>query len=51
MWPGGVRVFACFIYEFVLIRRHSRPVPFEYKAVPRFTEAEVLLNGALSLYE
>ncbi|KAF8265024.1 cytochrome P450 [Lactarius quietus] len=27
------------------------PVPFEYKAVPRFTEAEALLKDALSLYE
>ncbi|KAI9452363.1 cytochrome P450 [Lactarius psammicola] len=27
------------------------PVPFECKAVPRFTEAEVLLEEALSLYE
>ncbi|KAH9066041.1 cytochrome P450 [Lactarius deliciosus] len=29
----------------------ARPVPFEYKAVPRFTEAEALLNEGLSLYE
>ncbi|KAH9021013.1 cytochrome P450 [Lactarius pseudohatsudake] len=29
----------------------ARPVPFECKAVPRFTEAEALLNEALSMYE
>ncbi|KAI9452371.1 cytochrome P450 [Lactarius psammicola] len=29
----------------------AHPVPFECKAVPRFTEAEGLLNEALSLYE
>jgi len=29
----------------------GRPVPFEYKAVPRFTEAEALLNEVQSLYE
>ncbi len=35
----------------VLIWQHSRPVPFEYKTVPRFAEAEALLNEALSLCE
>ncbi|KAH9066037.1 cytochrome P450 [Lactarius deliciosus] len=29
----------------------ARPVPFECKAVPRFTEAEALLNEGLSLHE
>ena len=44
-------IFACFVYERVLIRQNSHPVPFQWKAVPRFTEAEALLNEALSLYE
>ncbi|KAH8997633.1 cytochrome P450 [Lactarius deliciosus] len=29
----------------------ARPVPFECKVVPRFTEAEALLNEGLSMYE
>ena len=37
--------------NYVLIKRHSRPVPFQWKAVPRFMEAEALLNEALSVYE
>ncbi|KAH9066031.1 hypothetical protein EDB83DRAFT_2381011 [Lactarius deliciosus] len=30
---------------------HAHPVPFECKVVPRFTEAEALLNEGLSMYE
>ncbi|KAH8984753.1 hypothetical protein EDB86DRAFT_2961582 [Lactarius hatsudake] len=29
----------------------ARPLPFECKAVPRFTEAEALPNEGLSMYE
>ena len=29
----------------------SRPVPFEYKAISRFAEAEGILQEALNLYE
>ena len=29
----------------------SRPVPFEYRAVPRFAEAEGMLQDALDLYK
>ncbi|KAF8260171.1 cytochrome P450 [Lactarius quietus] len=29
----------------------ARPVPFEYRAVPRFSEAEGMLQDALNLYE
>ncbi|KAF8258901.1 cytochrome P450 [Lactarius quietus] len=29
----------------------ARPVPFEYKAVPRFAEAEGMLQDAVNLYE
>ena len=29
----------------------SRPVPFKYKAIPRFAEAEGMLQEALKLYE
>ncbi len=43
--------FACLVYEPVLIIQHSHPIPFECRAVPRFTEAEALLSEALSLYE
>ncbi len=44
-------VFACSLYGFVLTTtRNSHPLPFEYKAIPRFTEAEALLNETLNLY-
>ena len=33
------------------MRRHSRPVPYEFKAVPRFMEAEALLKETLDLYK
>ncbi|KAI9443596.1 cytochrome P450 [Lactarius indigo] len=42
---------ACSRFEFVMTSQHSYPSPFEYKAVPRFAEAEGLLKGALDLYE
>ena len=29
----------------------SRPVPFEFKAVPRFAETEGILKETLELYE
>ncbi|KAI9445682.1 cytochrome P450 [Lactarius psammicola] len=28
----------------------AQPIPFEYKAIPRFTEAEALLNETLNMY-
>ena len=43
-------VFACSLFRFLLTRWHSRPVPFEYKAIPRFAEAEDMLKEALDLY-
>ena len=49
--PAAYVFLLALSYNSVLIGQHSRPVPFEYKAVPRFTEAEGLLNEALSLYE
>ena len=44
-------VFCELCFGFGLTSRHSRPIPFECKAVPRFMEAEDLLKEALSLYE
>ena len=43
-------VFTCSIFGFVLTSWHSHPLPFEFKAVPRFAEAEGLLKEALNLY-
>ncbi|SRR6266702_970408 len=43
-------VFGCSLFRFVLTSQHSRPVPFEYKAVPRFPEAKGMLKEALNLY-
>ncbi|KAI9457948.1 cytochrome P450 [Lactarius psammicola] len=43
--------FTCSLFGFVLTSRHSHPVPFEFKAVPRFAEAEGMLKEALNLYE
>ena len=53
---GGITAYvffyiACSLFGFVLTYRRSRPVPFEYKAIPRFTEAEGILQDALNLYE
>jgi cytochrome P450 len=42
----------CLLSLWILLTRwHSRPVPFEYKAVPRFAEAESMLREALNVYE
>ncbi len=43
-------IFSCSFFGLVLTSWHSRPVPFEYKAVPRFAEAEGMLKEALNLY-
>jgi hypothetical protein len=44
-------VFPCSLNGFVLIAtRQSHLKPFEYRAIPRFTEAEALLNETLNLY-
>jgi cytochrome P450 len=51
---GGITayvVFFCSLCGFVTTDGRSRPVPFVYKAVPRFLEAEGLLKEALELYE
>ncbi len=44
-------VFTCSHFVFVLTGWHSLPLPFEYKAIPRFAEAEGMLKEALDLYE
>ena len=51
---GGITAYVVFSYSLfgcVLTYKHSRPVPFEYKAVPRFSEAEGMLKEALHLHE
>ena len=48
---GSITAYVVFTsFGCVLINKHSRPVPFEYKAVPRFAEAEGMLKEALHLY-
>ena len=52
---GGITAYVLFCLPFllrfrVLTDRRSRPVPFEYKAVPRFSEAESMLREALDVY-
>ena len=39
------------LFGFVLTGGRSRPVPFEFKAVPRFAETEGILKEALELFE
>jgi cytochrome P450 len=43
-------VFTCSLFGCVLTNKHSRPVSFEYKAVPRFAGAEGMLKEELHLY-
>jgi hypothetical protein len=51
---GGITAYVSFLCLLSLwVRadyRRSRPVPFEYKAVPRFAEAEGMLKEALNVY-
>ena len=44
-------VFTCSLSGSVLTSRHSHPLPFEYKTVPRSAEVEGLLKEARNLYE
>ena len=44
-------VLACSLFRSLLTGRRSRPVPFEYKAIPRFANAGGMLQDALNLYE
>ncbi len=52
----GITVYVKFAYSLlvlsllVLSTCHSLPPPFEYKAIPRFAEAEGVLTEALNLY-
>jgi cytochrome P450 len=50
---AGITAYVLFrlLFGFVLTDRHSRPVPFEYMAIPRFAEAEGMLQDALNMYE
>ena len=44
-------IFFVSSFWLVLTNKYSHPVPFEYKAIPRFAEAEGMLKEALDLYE
>ena len=47
---GDITAYVLFWLLFLLLTdRRSRPVPFEYKAFPRFAEAEGMLQEALNL--
>ena len=49
---GGITAYVvCPLFGFVLTGGRSRPVPFEFKAVPRFAETEGILKEALELFE
>ena len=46
-----LRMSVCPLFGLVLTGGRSRPVPFEFKAVPRFAETKGILKEALELFE